>query len=96
MWWEDSTGSYKEVIRYEYVNCPVCRASLGKKEKDDSVAFHCNECKTVYTFFPGLKKPTAKLDSDIAHTCSCPSCRANRGEIELEEEKVSYQYDEDE
>lgn len=84
-WWEVSDTEYNGEPIFFFVACPVCNKTLGKKEKEESAAFHCEECKALYTFYPGVAKPTAKLDRDIAKTCQCPSCRANRGEIELEE-----------
>ena len=84
--WYDNNGSYNGTPMYQCVRCPVCKTYLGRKDVDDSVAFHCEECSAVYTFFPGVEKPTARLDQDIAETCKCPSCKANRGEFEEEEE----------
>lgn len=88
-WWVSTGNStYKSSQPMQLIFCPVCKTELGRKEQEDSVSFHCSDCHAVYTFFPGLNKPTAKLDSDIAKTCQCPSCRYNRGEIDTEEFKI--------
>jgi len=88
MWWEHNESfNGTPIPNFIYVNCPVCRTTLGKINIAEATSLHCNECHAVYTFYPGITKPTAKLDSDIAHTCPCPSCRARRGEIELDEEE---------
>ena len=90
LWWENQCGvpeyNSDPVVTY-IVKCPVCKALLGRKENDEHVAFHCDECKTVFTWFPGVDKPSAKLDQDIAATCKCFGCRFRRGEVDEEDEK---------
>lgn len=83
-WWENSTDdtSYNSVPITQLVKCPVCKISLGRKEKDEAIAFHCNECRALFTWFPGVDKPVARLDSDIAAHCTCFGCRFRRGEVE--------------
>jgi len=83
-WWENTNTTYNGEPVYEYVNCPVCRSMLGRRDKEDAVSFHCEDCKAVYTFYPGISKPLSKLDKDIAQTCPCPGCRYKRGEPDEE------------
>lgn len=94
VWWENQMGetTYNDApIVKLLVRCPVCKVSLGRKETDETVAFHCDECLAVFTWFPGVDKPTAKLDRDLRKVCKCPGCRAERGEEEMEESPKVWQ-----
>ncbi len=62
--------------------CPVCKDYLGIQEPRMEVSLHCDECRAWFTYFPGVKKPVAKLDSEIPDACNCPSCQVRRGEID--------------
>lgn len=65
---------------YKSYYCPVCKEFLGTEASDVQTTLHCTECKTHFTFFPGIRKPTSQLDSTIPNTCKCPGCCQRRGE----------------
>lgn len=93
VWWESSMGdtTYNDTpIVTIIARCPVCKTSLGRREKDEAAAFHCEECKALFTWFPGIDKPVARLDTDIAAHCKCFGCRFRRGEVEEPEPPMQY------
>ena len=63
-------------------SCPVCKAPLGSRPADEEKSMHCTECRAWYTWFPGINKPTAKLDRDMPNPCNCDGCKARRGELD--------------
>jgi len=54
--------------------CPVCSTFLGEKMKTEIKEFHCKECKAMFYFYPGGKKPRAHLDSSRPEPCNCGRC----------------------
>jgi len=90
MWYSDpdeeenkirkSTTPYPKNYKTLSCYCPVCSTYLGTQELGREISLHCTECRAVYTWFPGVSKPTATLDKDIPKRCNCDGCRMRRGE----------------
>lgn len=49
----------------ETIQCPVCRAILGKRDKTTIFMAHCEECRATFTWRSGETKPTVVMDKDI-------------------------------
>ncbi len=82
VWWENNKEFYHQnPTKIITVYCPVCKEELGFREEFSCTTLHCNECRTNFTYLPGVEKPYGVLDSTIKKTCDCPGCRASRGEF---------------
>ena len=83
MIWGDNTTGYEALPKKISKYCPVCpkeEGYLGKQEDGREVSLHCPDCRAVYTWFPGVEKPSSTLDKDIPEVCTCPNCKLRRGE----------------
>lgn len=87
MWWDNHYDDYMEDCMVQPTPkrktgsrkyCPVCKSYLGLQEPAFEISLHCDECRCWFTWFPGVAKPTAKLDSQIPNRCHCLACQARR------------------
>lgn len=63
--------------KFQTTQCPVCRAILGKRDKDIIFMAHCEECRATFTWRPGEDKPTGVMNKDIKkvrHYCDKNGC----------------------
>ena len=58
----------------EKLLCPVCKASLGDRFKHELYISHCDECKAVFIWKAGVKKPESHVDSEKKEGCGCGGC----------------------
>lgn len=58
----------------ERLACPVCKAKLGERFKDEIFSAHCDECKATFVWHPRLKKPKSILDAHKSINCDCGLC----------------------
>lgn len=55
----------------ERLKCPVCKAVLGERMKDEIFFGHCEECKASFFWAYKSKVPVATLDSHIKKQVRC-------------------------
>jgi hypothetical protein len=55
----------------EKMRCPVCKALLGERFKDEVFFGHCDECKASFFWEYKQKVPRATLDKCKQKKCGC-------------------------
>lgn len=65
----------KHLTKMKECKCPVCKSILGYRPEKMDIKLDCHDCKATYTFYPGKKKPTAKLFAQKKKGCHCFSCQ---------------------
>ncbi len=80
--WPEHYGQEESIAKQELIKhiCPVCKSDLGDRLPSEEKRFHCSDCRALYTWYPGVDKPSAILDKDMPQLCGCGGCRISRGE----------------
>lgn len=57
------------------MSCPVCKALLGYRDKNQPFMEHCEECKATFTWKCDDSIPIAHLDcAKKSKRCTCGRC----------------------